>query len=140
MESRTALTFRDIEDGIKEYLLAGKTQYALLLSGEWGVGKTYFVKNTLIKDLPDRFEYIYISLFGISSLEKLNDLVSTELLLRLVKKSHLKKSKTWAIANAIGKTGFNALLKKYMIAKEDLVNVKNLLGVNLTYNEFTVKY
>ena len=44
----------------------------------------------------------------------------------------MKKSKTWAIANAIGKTGFNALLKKYMIAKEDLVNVKNLLGVNLS--------
>jgi len=42
---------------------------ALLLNGQWGTGKTYFIKNVLIPELitEKKINVIYLSLFGISS-------------------------------------------------------------------------
>ncbi len=37
----------------------------VLINGEWGIGKTYFLKNKFLKDK----DYIYISLFGVNSIE-----------------------------------------------------------------------
>ena len=36
-----------IIQGIKRYLNDKLYNYAVLIDGEWGCGKTYFVKNTL---------------------------------------------------------------------------------------------
>lgn len=60
---------------IEDYLKGGQTDYALMLCGEWGCGKTYYVTNTLkgtiesIK-VPLREEkYVcrFVSLYGIQS-------------------------------------------------------------------------
>jgi hypothetical protein len=52
----------------KEYINFYKNQknpgYAVLVTGEWGSGKTYQIKNTLNAD-----EYYYISLFDLTSVE-----------------------------------------------------------------------
>lgn len=60
-----------VEKYIKDDL---KTDYALMITGEWGAGKTYFLK----KDLFDLFRAkkkkpIYISLISVSSLESLKE-------------------------------------------------------------------
>lgn len=44
---------------------------ALLLTGEWGGGKTYFVVNKLQPHLKDSHIFIRISLFGIKSVNEL---------------------------------------------------------------------
>ena len=44
---------------------------ALLLTGEWGGGKTYFVVNRLQPRLKDSHIFIRISLFGIRSTTEL---------------------------------------------------------------------
>ena len=41
---------------------------ALLLTGEWGSGKTYLVENELPKNINDDCFIIRISLFGISTI------------------------------------------------------------------------
>ena len=54
-----------IVNEIKNYM-SNPLKYALLLNGSWGCGKTYFVKNKL-----DKFDTIYVSLYGLSNLSNL---------------------------------------------------------------------
>lgn len=48
---------------------------ALLLTGEWGCGKTYMIKNILSKEINSEAILLYVSLFGIDSIDELNRLV-----------------------------------------------------------------
>ena len=43
---------------------------ALMLSGEWGCGKTYFIKNKFIPLVKETYVFVSVSLFGIDSLDK----------------------------------------------------------------------
>lgn len=53
-----------------EYIDDNVYNYAILIDGEWGCGKTYFVKNDLFKKLEneDRM-YKYISLYSCNTIE-----------------------------------------------------------------------
>lgn len=73
----------NVKYGLENYLRDVDPQYAVLLTGEWGCGKTYFVKKWL-EDLEQRKEDysvtpIYISLFGISSIPALIEKVNKTL-------------------------------------------------------------
>jgi len=59
---------------IFERYLQQKTDYALMISGEWGVGKTFYYEQILKKiatntplpsDNRKRYECVRVSLFGI---------------------------------------------------------------------------
>ena len=45
---------------------------ALLLTGEWGCGKTYIIEHDLQENLKDKCVIIRVSLFGISRVEELH--------------------------------------------------------------------
>jgi hypothetical protein len=48
--------------------------FAVLLSGPWGVGKTFLVKQFLAKHFGDqKGQYVYVSLYGLSSIEEIDD-------------------------------------------------------------------
>lgn len=60
-------------DVVKEYVDYKAYMQAILIDGEWGVGKTYFIKNELINCLK-MFTYskvIYISLYGLSNVQEI---------------------------------------------------------------------
>lgn len=38
-----------IKEKINEYIEKENTQYAIMIDGEWGSGKTFFIKNEYIK-------------------------------------------------------------------------------------------
>ena len=48
---------------------------AVLLTGEWGCGKTYLVETTLAKALSNSHMIVRVSLFGINSIDALNEAV-----------------------------------------------------------------
>lgn len=50
---------------------------AILLTGEWGCGKTYFIENRLKKELRESAVIIRISLFGMESIEELHATVKS---------------------------------------------------------------
>ncbi len=66
-------------ESILKYISNSNIHQALLIDGEWGSGKTYFIKENLMKNLESKaddgsrltIKYGYISLFGIDSLSKL---------------------------------------------------------------------
>jgi len=93
---------------IKRYLEAEHIPFALLLDGEWGSGKTWFIKNKF-KSIFKK-EVIYTSANGIKSLED----ISQQILYRkLYLKSDLikdpKAKLAWGIAKQFGKS----LIEKY---------------------------
>ena len=65
---------------IQNYISGQHNSRALLIDGEWGCGKSYFVKNSLIPYLktekinndsfsePKYYIPVYVSLFGVSCL------------------------------------------------------------------------
>ncbi|MDD2577208.1 MAG: P-loop NTPase fold protein [Bacteroidales bacterium] len=66
------MTTEHIQQIFTEYIKADKTQYAILLNGGWGCGKTYFWENTLEEiSKKNDFKTIYVSLNGISKIDNL---------------------------------------------------------------------
>ncbi|MFT6922970.1 MAG: hypothetical protein ACJA1C_001978 [Crocinitomicaceae bacterium] len=78
----------DLSKRIEEYLLLD-TNYAIILTGDYGIGKTHYlrhelfplVENITVPDdkSKDKYEPILISLFGVSSIEEIHDKVFLEL-------------------------------------------------------------
>ncbi|MBU1218359.1 KAP family NTPase [Myxococcota bacterium] len=48
-------------------------EYAILIKGLWGTGKTWFIKNWFKELNKNEQEYIYISLYGITSIEDIEN-------------------------------------------------------------------
>lgn len=72
-----------IDKIIKDYILSKDTDYAIMIDGEWGAGKSWYWDNVLtsqIKNLPTKdntaenpsyYKVAKISLFGIGSADDL---------------------------------------------------------------------
>ncbi len=63
------LSEKEIIEVIKSYYSDSNIQYAILLNGEWGCGKTFFVKNKIVKEIKDS---VYVSLYGVSNINDVN--------------------------------------------------------------------
>lgn len=50
---------------------------ALLLSGEWGCGKTYLIKHSFSDAIKDKAVVVCVSLFGITSVEEIHNAIKT---------------------------------------------------------------
>ena len=61
-----------------QYCNIDKPVGALLLTGEWGCGKTYLVENELREKLQNTHSIVRVSLFGIPSIEELHKAVKRE--------------------------------------------------------------
>lgn len=98
-------------DELKYYCEQENPAGALMLTGEWGSGKTYLVDSILSKALEETHIIIRISLFGISSIEAA---------FAAVKQAWLEA----CLENA-GKIG--AALPKILKAKDDIANMAKTL-------------
>ena len=76
---------KHITENILHYLTLEKPEYAILLSGKWGSGKTYFIENLIKKHIEDQEEkkkkselelekkFVKISLFGLKKVESIDE-------------------------------------------------------------------
>lgn len=68
----------ELIDSICDYIRKPYTDYAIMLNGKWGSGKTYFWNNNLrdkiekISNEGKKYKTIYISLYGVNSLEEIS--------------------------------------------------------------------
>ena len=93
----------DLVESILDYVRADYTDYAIMINGEWGSGKTYFW-NHKIKNKIDsmqingkRYTTIYMSLYGISNLEEISKKIfieTTQLMDKNLKKYMASNSQT----------------------------------------------
>ena len=69
---------------ICDYVKKPYTDYAVMINGEWGSGKTYFWNNKLRSRLESlkvngkNYKTIYMSLYGINSLEEISKKIFIE--------------------------------------------------------------
>lgn len=68
-----------IQQSITNYV-ESDSKFALLIDGQWGVGKTYFLMNDIIPQLKKNYEPIYISLYGCNSMEEIKINIEDEIL------------------------------------------------------------
>ena len=74
----------DLEESILDYIRSDYTDYAVMLNGEWGSGKTHFWNNKIKKKIESmqlngkRYTTIYMSLYGISNLEEISKKIFME--------------------------------------------------------------
>jgi hypothetical protein len=78
--------------------------YAVLLKGKWGTGKTWFINQTLNSLAQKDGKYLYVSLYGVTSFEEIED--------EFFKQLHpLLSSKSMALTGKIAKGLLKATLK-----------------------------
>ena len=85
----------DLVESILDYIRSDYTDYAIMINGEWGSGKTYFWNNKIKPKIESmqlngrRYTAIYMSLYGISNLEEISKKIfieTTQLMDRNLKK------------------------------------------------------
>ncbi|MBN6378960.1 NTPase KAP, partial [Escherichia coli] len=65
-----------IKDYIEYYLsLTTEPQYAIMLKGAWGSGKTWFIEQVLeeYKQKNSEFKFLKVSLYGVNSIKQIED-------------------------------------------------------------------
>ena len=74
----------ELVESILDYVRADYTDYAIMINGEWGSGKTYFWNNKIRKKIDTmklngkQYTTIYMSLYGISNLEDISKKIFIE--------------------------------------------------------------
>lgn len=63
---------QELTEAIIYYLQDSETEYAIMISGKWGCGKTYFWKNNIVSKLKEiGKKHIYVSLYGIKTIDEI---------------------------------------------------------------------
>lgn len=77
------MTMDHLEEIIRNYLRT-EEPYALQIDGDWGVGKTYYMKNNIEKELrSDLNHVVYFSVYGFDSLNQIKKELLYKILLEL---------------------------------------------------------
>ena len=126
----------NISEKILRYISDPSKNQASLLSGPWGIGKTYYIKNTLQKDLETqeaykKYKIVYTSLYGINSLKDLQNILGSKLIAEgFIKKDLLSKGKhsLSSIGNKLKNISVSAGgIVGINIGVSDIINLENLI-------------
>lgn len=119
------MTVTELNNYIKHYLEEDKTHTAIMLTGEWGSGKTYYIENELIPFLQDgkKNKCVVISLYGLEDISE----ISKSIYMELRMKSVIKDSEMLTTGKIVVKTVIKNVFGKFGIdtnmSDDDLQNV-----------------
>lgn len=130
------MTAESIIEEVINYLKDDKYICALMIDGEWGCGKTYFVKNELIhvieKEKLNRKEIRYISLYGCKNIEEIEEKIAWSI--TDIAKNKIKSNKL--INNILGSTQKNVYMNNVATSatKIGYYALKKYLPIEKIYN------
>ena len=115
------MTNDELNQYILHYLTEDKTNTAIMLTGDWGTGKSHYIQNTLKpyleKEENGNHQCIVVSLYGIKSTVEISKAI------------YLECRAKWIGEKTEGKAAGK------IIAKTVLKGVTQLFGVDLSQNE-----
>jgi nucleoside-triphosphatase THEP1 len=103
---------KHIEINIKQYLVQKSPEYAILISGKWGSGKTFFIDNFIENNEIKDTKFLKISLFGIKNISEINNKIIFKLL--------SIKEGLWSNATKIGVKVLDSYGKKLNLSIQDV--------------------
>ena len=124
---------KDIESVVIDYIKEQTPQYAIMINGDWGSGKTYFYMNTLCEAInkeesiqTNKRKCMYISLYGLNSVEQ----ISKQIVFGLLGEKH--RGKIEGISNIIStmSRAFTASLGKVNIDISSMGDLLSLINTN----------
>lgn len=119
------MTVTELNNYIKHYLEEDKTNTAIMLTGEWGSGKTYYIENQLTEFLQDdkKNRCIIISLYGLEDISE----ISKSIYMELRMKPPIKDSELLTTGKIVAKTVIKNVFGKFGIdtnmSDDDLQNI-----------------
>lgn len=120
---------------IAEYIKDSRYKQAVLINGDWGSGKTFFVENKLMDKL-NGYIVIRYSLYGVHSSEQLLSDIQKEMLIKVIENKEFKiKDKTFNISSKIldlAPNITNILWKRIGFEAEDLNELLNKIDFDKT--------
>ncbi|MGN4672474.1 P-loop NTPase fold protein [Bacillus cereus group sp. MYBK225-1] len=109
MQTLLGESMKPTVESILDYIKRDNTSSAILLNGKWGSGKTYFWKNVLQERIQSEGKkVIYVSLYGISSIEEINKKI---VLSRWEFVEKISQSKAGGGITELGKVAFGVIKK-----------------------------
>ena len=118
----------EIESVLSEYLNNSKAEYAVMINGEWGSGKTFFLTHSLMRIIETidngkakRRKCAYVSLYGAKSIDD----VSKEIFFQCFGSKNKKKIET---ADSVLETTSNIITASLGKVNIDLSKVKETLS------------
>ena len=93
----------DLIEELKDYCNINNPVGALMLSGEWGCGKTYLINTKFIPLVKDTYVFVCVSLFGIDSLSALRVEVKKKWLEKASELDKLKGTKVSKLTDSYKK-------------------------------------
>lgn len=136
---------------ITHYCKEKKPTGALLLEGEWGCGKTFFINHTLKTALQDSHIFVRVSLFGIANVDELQNAVKKKWIETVAEYIAQDKvdtgvvSKIFKTFKPVAKACVDTIIDSTMseskqgIAKSVLsISADQLISISNTFNEKTI--
>lgn len=120
----------DIIKNVLAYVKDERYSQAVLIDGEWGTGKTFFVKEKLLmkmkEELPEKRIY-YITLYGVSSSEQIVDEIYSSMVEEIISE-RLGKEKGRIVEKGISFTSklITAGMKYFNIDTKDLPQLSDI--------------
>lgn len=119
-----------------EYIKEERYNQAVMIDGDWGSGKTYFVKEKLLKELereiPEKKIY-YITLYGVSSPDEVINEIYTSMFGEIIRRK-LGEKKSIALQKGVSFTSklIATGMKYFNIDTKDLPDLSDIKDVKET--------
>ena len=133
------MNYKELNSFIKRYATEYKTKTAMLLTGDWGSGKSYYINKTLCPYLKKhKVQCVVVSLYGVDNLSELSKRIYLRLRLpTLSKKSEVKEYASIIghsiVDNALSLKGLNIGISETQLVK--LYESVNLKGVLIIFED-----
>lgn len=103
------MNHEQLNEYIKHYLEEDKTKSAIMLTGPWGSGKSYYIQNELTSFLNKNCDNrcVIVSLYGLKTLSEVNKSLYFEMRLNGI--NQITKSETITTISTISKTVFKGI-------------------------------
>lgn len=109
------MTTEELNNYILHHLKKDKTHTAIMLTGEWGSGKTYYVENDLIPFLKqNKATAIAVSLYGLNDITMISKSIYMELRM-----------------STLGGKSSEVVTTGKLIAKNIIKNITGVAGINI---------
>lgn len=117
------MTIKELNDYMLHYLKKDKTQTAVMLNGEWGSGKTYYIENELVPFFKrKKATCIVVSLYGLEDISEISKNIYIELRMH----------------SLVGKAS-EKITTGRVIAKNIIKNITGIAGINLSLSDEDLK-